>query len=83
MFLTDVKKLTGLIQHTFRYMDKQLFLQLFKTLIRSIVDYGIGVRYPTCTSRKNIQLIENIQIHATKIVSELKDLPFEERLRKL
>ena len=33
------KKLIGLIKHTFRYMDKQLFLQLFKTLIRSIVDY--------------------------------------------
>ena len=75
------KKLTGLIKRTFRYMDKKLFLQLFKTLIRSIVDYGIVVWYPS--TRKNIQLIENIQKRATKIVPELKDLPYEQRLRML
>ena len=75
------KKLTGLIKRKFRYMDKRLFLQLYKTLIRSIVDYGIIVWYPS--SRKNIQLIENIQKRATKIVPELKGLPYEERLRNL
>ena len=63
------KKLTGLIKRTFRYMDKKLFLQLYKTLIRSIADYGIVVWYPS--TRKNIQLIENIQKRATKIVPEL------------
>ena len=62
-------------------MDKKLFLQLFKTLIRSIVDYDIVVWYPS--TRKNIQLIENIQKKATKIVPELKDLPYEQRLRML
>ena len=75
------KKLTGLIKRTFRFMDKRLFLQLYKTLIRSVVDYGIIVWYPS--SRKNIQLIENIQKRATKTVPELKDMPYEERLRNL
>ena len=41
------KKLTRLIRRTFRYMNKTLFLQLYKSLIRSIVDYGIVVWYPT------------------------------------
>ena len=45
------------------------------------MDYGIIVWYPS--SRKNIQLIENIQKRATKIVPELKDMPYEERLRNL
>lgn len=45
------------------------------------MDYGIVVWYPS--SRKNIQLIENIQKRATKIVPELKDLPYEERLKNL
>ena len=62
-------------------MDKKLFLQLYKILIHSIVDYGIVVWYPS--TRKNIQLIENIQKRVTKIVPELKDLPYEERLRML
>ena len=45
------------------------------------MDCGIVVWYPS--TRKNIQLIENIQKRATKIVPELKDLPYEQRLRML
>ncbi|MEW8545747.1 MAG: reverse transcriptase family protein [Candidatus Thiodiazotropha sp.] len=41
------KRLTGLIRRTFKYMNKSLFLQLYKSMIRSIVDYGIVVWYPT------------------------------------
>ena len=52
------KRLTGLIKRSLSYMNKTVFLQLYKTLIRSIVDYGIVVWFPT--SKKNIQLIENI-----------------------
>ena len=37
--------------------------------------------YPT--SKKNIQLIENIQKWTTKIVPELKNLTYEERLQAL
>ena len=75
------KKLTGLVRRSFRFMNKILFLQLYKSLIRSIVDYGIVVWYPT--SKKNIQLIENIQKRATKIVPEIRGYSYEERLRAL
>ena len=33
------KRLTGLIKRSFSYMNKTVFLQLYNTLIRSIVDY--------------------------------------------
>jgi len=52
------KRLTGLIKRTFKCMNITLFLTLYTSLIRSIVDYGSTIWYPT--SRKNIQLIENI-----------------------
>ena len=56
--VNHTKRLTGLIKRTFKCMNKTLFLTLYKSLICSIVDYGSTIWYPT--SRKNIQLIENI-----------------------
>ena len=49
--------------------------------MRSIIDYGGSVYFPT--TKKNIQLIENIQRRATKLLPELKDLTYSERLEGL
>ena len=62
-------------------MSKHMFLTVYKSLIRSIIDYGSTVYYPS--TKKNIQLIENIQRRATRIVPELKGLSYPERLREL
>ena len=66
------KRLTGHIKRSFSYIIKTVFLQLYKILIRSILHYGIVVWFPA--SKKNIQLIENIEKRATKIDPELKCL---------
>ena len=65
-------KLLGLIKQSFKSHDKESFLTLYKSLVRSIIDYGGIVYFPT--TKKNIQLIENIQRCATKLLPELKDL---------
>ena len=75
------KKLTGMIKRTFSFLNRSLFLTLYKSLIRSIVDYGVTVWYPT--TKKNIQLIENIQKRATRIVPELRGLSYTQRLKSL
>ena len=80
MWLT-CNKLLGLIKRTFKSLDKESFLTLYKSLVRSIIDYGGSVYFPT--TKKNIQLVENIQKGATKILPELKDLPYRERLIRL
>ena len=74
-------KLLGLIKRTFKALDKESFLILYKSLIRSILDYGGSVYYPS--TKKNIQLIENIQRHATRILPELRGLTYSERLESL
>ena len=51
--------LLGLIKRTLKALDKESFLILYKSLIRSILDYGGSVYYPS--TKKNIQLIKNIQ----------------------
>ena len=62
-------------------MNKELFLKLYKTLVRTHTDYGNSIWYPI--TKKNKQAIENLQRRATKIVPEIKDLSYEERLREL
>ena len=74
-------RLVGLIKRTFKSLDKDSFLILYKSLIRSILDYVGSVYYPY--TKKNIQLIENVQRRATRILPELKGLSYGERLESL
>lgn len=79
--VNKVNKITGLIRRTFKFMDKSLFLTLYKSLIRSHLDYGNLVYYPS--TKKNKQIIENAQRRATRIVPELRGLNYEQRLKEL
>ena len=74
-------KMIGLVKHTFSYMNKEMFLVLYKTLIRPLLEYCPQVWSPYM--KKNINLLENIQRRATKLVPELYDVPYEERLKRL
>ena len=74
-------RLVGLIKRTFKSIDKNSFLTVYKSLIRSVLDYGGGVYYPY--TKKNIQFIENVQRRSTRIVPELKGLSYSERLQSL
>ncbi|WAR18737.1 YWV1-like protein, partial [Mya arenaria] len=71
----------GLVRRKFTFMNKDLFLTLYKALIRSHLDYGNLVYYPT--TKKCKQIIENVQRRATRLVPELKGLTYEERLCEL
>ena len=74
-------QMIGLVKHTFTFMDKEMFLVLYKTLIRPLLEYCPQVWSPYM--EKDINLLENIQRRATKLVPELYELPYEERLKKL
>ena len=65
-------KLLSLIKRMHKSSDKESFLTLYKSLAKSIIDYGGSVYFPI--TKKIIQLIVNIQKRATKILPELKDL---------
>ena len=74
-------QLIGLIKRSFSFMDKELFLKLYKSLVRTHTDYGNSIGYHI--TKKNKQSIENLQRRATKMVPEIENLSYEERLRKL
>ena len=69
------------IRNTFTYLDKESFLLLYKALVRPHVEYCNQVWHPSL--QKHIDMVENVQRRATKLVPGLRDMSYEERLRTL
>ena len=70
----EANKILGLIKRSFVHIDCELFLKLYKSLVRPIVDYGNVIWYPH--TKKNKKIIENIQRRATRMIPELKGISF-------
>ena len=71
----------GIIKRNFKYMDEQTFLNLYKTLVRSHLEYASSV---WCPYKKGmIDKLEKIQRRATKMITKIKHNPYSERLNIL
>ena len=79
--VNKVNRIVGLIKRKFSFLNKEVFLTLYKALVRSHLDYGNLIYFPT--TKKNKQIIENVQRRSTRIVKELKGLSYDERLKEL
>ena len=79
--LKKANRVIGIIKHTFSYMDEEMFLALYKTMVRPHMEYCEEVWNPHL--KRDIALLEKIQRRATKLVPTIKDLPYESRLKKL
>ena len=71
----------GLIRRGFDCLDKEMFMNLYPVMIRPLLEYCVQVWSPH--KQGDIDLLERVQRRATKIVPALKNLPYEERLRRL
>ena len=71
----------GLIFRTFTYIDKDIFLNLFKSLVRPHLEYASTVWCPVFKRDKVV--IEFVYRRATKLVSNISQLSYSERLRAL
>ena len=78
--VNKANKLVGLIRRTFVALDAEIFKVLFKSLVRSHVEYANQVWSPHLV--KDIEMVENVQRRATRMVPELKGLNYEERLTR-
>ena len=74
-------RMLGLIRIGFDCLNKEIFMNLYPALVRPLLEYCVQVWSPH--KRKHVNLIEGVQRRATKLVPELKNLPYEERLKKL
>ena len=74
-------RVVGVIRRTFDYLDDDLFVNLFKSLVRPILEYGHSVYQPHLKSLCSD--IEDVQRRATKLLPSVRDMPYPERLRHL
>jgi len=62
-------------------MSSSIFILLYTSLVRPHLDYASSVWCPYKTG--DIEDIKKVQKWATKLVTELKHLPYTERLKRL
>ena len=73
--------MVGLIRRSFSFLDGELFKNLYTCFVRPHLEYAQTVWQPYLVKYKN--MIENVQIRATKLVDGFSDLTYEERLKRL
>ena len=79
--VNKANQLVGLIRRSFKHLDYKSFCLLFKALVRPHLEYASSVWNPHM--KKDIDTIENVQRRATKMLPNLKDLSYEDRLKTL
>ena len=67
-------------KHTFNHKGKKLIIPLYKAIVRPHLEYCIQAWRPY--RKKDIDTLERIQRRATKMIPELRDLSYEERLKE-
>ena len=73
--------LLAMIRRSYEYLDGPSLVMLFRSLVRPHLEYANVVWAPR--QKKDVNMIENVQRRATKLIPDLKDLPYEDRLRRL
>ena len=61
------KKVVGMISRYIEYKDQEIMVLLFKSLVRSILEYGNVIWFPTL--KKDINFIEDVQRRFTKRIN--------------
>jgi hypothetical protein len=70
----------GIIKRNFQHLSVSGFVLIYKSMVRSHVDYCNSVWAPY--RKGDIEELETVQRRATKILPALRNLPYTERLRQ-
>ena len=71
----------GMIKRSFDFMDKDMFLTVFKSIVRPHLEYGSSV-WSVIYNKEAIQL-ENVQRRATKLIKNIQHKTYTQRLKYL
>ena len=81
---TKIKKanaVMGIIRRTFEYLDQNIVLQIFKSLVRPRIETSVAVWAPYW--KTDLTKLERVQRRATKHAPDMKHLEYSERLKKI
>jgi ribonucleases P/MRP protein subunit RPP40 len=76
--VNTANKVLCMIRGSFMCKDREIILQLCKALVRPHLEYCVQAWRPHL--QKEIDFIERVQRRATKVISNLKNKSYEERL---
>ena len=79
--INKANSILGVMNRTFQYLDERSFKLMYVGLVRPHLEYANSVWNPY--KKKDITMIENLQRRATRLVPGLRELSYEERLKKL
>ena len=74
-------RMLGILRRTFTHMDKTIFLPIYKCMVRPHLEYATCVWSPTAIGLRD--KLESVQRRATKLIPELKNLEYADRLKAL
>jgi hypothetical protein len=72
------RSVLGMVYRHFKKLDKAQFLNIYKTYVRPHLEYCVQVWSPWF--QKDIDCLESVQRRATKMVTGLKQLSYQQRL---
>ena len=72
-------KIVNIIRRPFMYLDEEIFLNLYKALVRPHLEYANQIWAPRL--QRQIDSVENMQKRATKLLPGYDNLSYEERLK--
>ena len=79
--IIQANAMLGHIKKFFRYLGEKTFLLLYKSLVRSQLEYASCIWYPYALGLKDN--IKSVQRRATKLIPRLKNVPYNDRLKIL
>ena len=74
-------QILGVIKRSYRTRDKNTMATLYKSMVRPHLEYGNVIWGPFYAGDK--KMVESVQRRATKLIPELREMPYEQRLRAL
>ena len=79
--VNSANKTLRYIKHTFKHIDEDIFMLLYRSMVRPILEFSSCVWSPFL--KYNIDSLERVQRRATKMVPSLQNLTYQQRLEKL
>ena len=79
--INKANRVLGCLKHTFKFLNKEIFTLLYKSLVRPHLEYASCIWSPQI--KRDQDAIERVQRRATRLLPELRNLPYTSRLQQL